>query len=42
MTWNVTHLARMIIDGGGIPAYGNQRSKWVAGCRPDQQNPEHR
>jgi multimeric flavodoxin WrbA len=42
MTWNLMHMARMIKDTGGIPAYGNQRSKWVAGCRPDQQNPEHR
>ena len=42
MTWNLMHLARMIEDAGGIPAYGNRRSKWVAGCRPDQQNPEHR
>jgi multimeric flavodoxin WrbA len=42
MTWNLLHLARMIKDAGGIPAYGNQRSKWVAGCRPDHQNPEHR
>jgi multimeric flavodoxin WrbA len=42
MTWNLMHMARMIKDAGGIPAYGNQRSKWVAGCRPDQQNPEHR
>ena len=42
MTWNLLHLARMIKDAGGIPSYGNQRSKWVAGCRPDQQNPEHR
>jgi multimeric flavodoxin WrbA len=42
MTWNLMHMARMIKDAGGIPAYGNQRSEWVAGCRPDQQNPEHR
>jgi multimeric flavodoxin WrbA len=42
MSWNLMHMARMIKDAGGIPAYGNQRSKWVAGCRPDQQNPEHR
>jgi multimeric flavodoxin WrbA len=42
MTWNLMHLARMIKDSGGIPAHGNQRSEWVAGCRPDSQNPEHR
>ncbi|MDX1577385.1 MAG: flavodoxin family protein [Gemmatimonadota bacterium] len=42
MTWNLLHLARMIRDGGGIPAHGNQRSAWDAGCRPDFENPEHR
>ncbi|MCZ6917125.1 MAG: flavodoxin family protein [Gemmatimonadetes bacterium] len=42
MTWNLMHMARMIKDAGGIPAHGNQRSKWVAGCRPDNPNPEHR
>ena len=42
MTWNLMHLARMIKDAGGIPAHGNQRSEWDAGCRPDFPNPEHR
>ena len=42
LTWNLLHMARMIKDAGGIPAHGNQRSKWVAGCRPDNPNPEHR
>ena len=42
MTWNVMHLARMITDAGGIPAHGNQRSKWEAGCRPDHAVPEFR
>ena len=42
MTWNLLHLARMIKDVGGIPAHGNQRSEWDAGCRPDFPNPEHR
>ncbi len=42
MTWNLLHLARMIKDGGGIPAHGNQRSKWEAGCRFDHPNPEYR
>lgn len=27
---------------GGIPAHGNQRSAWDAGCRFDFDNPEHR
>ena len=42
MTWNLMHLARMIKDNGGIPAHGNQRSKWDAGCRFDYPNPEYR
>ena len=42
MTWNLLHLARMLKDAGGIPAFGNQRSEWDAGCRWDLPNPEHR
>jgi multimeric flavodoxin WrbA len=42
MTWNLLHLARMLRDAGGIPAHGNQRSLWDAGCRFDFPNPEHR
>jgi multimeric flavodoxin WrbA len=42
MTWNLLHLARMLKDGGGIPAHGNQRAGWDAGCRYDFENPEHR
>ena len=42
MTWNLMHLARMLKDAGGIPAHGNQRSKWDAGCRFDFENPEYR
>jgi multimeric flavodoxin WrbA len=42
MTWNLLHLARMLKDRGGIPAHGNQRSAWDAGCRSDFPNPEHR
>jgi len=42
MTWNLMHMARMIKDAGGIPAHGNQRSKWDAGCRLDYPNPEYR
>jgi multimeric flavodoxin WrbA len=40
--WNMLHLARLLKDAGGIPAYGNQRSLWEAGCRFDYENPEHR
>jgi multimeric flavodoxin WrbA len=42
MTWNLMHLARMIKDAGGIPAHGNQRSEWDAGCRFDYSNPAYR
>lgn len=42
MTYNLLHLAHMLTAAGGIPAYGNQRSQWDAGCRPDFANPEHR
>ena len=42
MTWNLLHLARLLRDTGGIPAHGNQRSEWDAGCRFDFPNPEHR
>ena len=42
MTWNLLHLARMLKDAGGIPAHGNQRSEWDAGCRFDMPHPEHR
>jgi multimeric flavodoxin WrbA len=42
MTWNLLHLARMLRNAGGIPAHGNQRSEWDAGCRFDFANPEHR
>jgi multimeric flavodoxin WrbA len=42
MTWNLMHLARMIKDAGGIPAHGNQRREWDAGCRFDHPNPEYR
>ena len=42
MTWNLLHLARMIKDAGGIPAHGNQRAEWDAGCRFDFDNPAYR
>ncbi|MPZ94742.1 MAG: flavodoxin family protein [Propionibacteriales bacterium] len=42
MTWNLMHLARMLKDAGGIPAYGNQRTAWDAGERFDFENPEYR
>ena len=42
MTWNLMHLAKLLKGNGGIPAYGNQRSKWDAGARFDFENPEYR
>jgi multimeric flavodoxin WrbA len=42
MTFNLLHLARMLKDQGGVPAHGNQRSEWEAGCRWEFDNPEHR
>ncbi len=42
LTWNVLHMARMLKDAGGFPAYGNQPEVWEAGCRVGYPNPEHR
>jgi multimeric flavodoxin WrbA len=42
MTWNLMHVARIMKDAGGMPAHGNQRAKWDAGCRFDFPNPEYR
>ena len=42
MTWNLMHLARMLKEAGGVPAHGNQRSLWEAGCRFDHPNPDYR
>lgn len=41
-TWNMLHLARMLKDAGGIPAYGNLPDQWEAGTRFDFENPEYR
>lgn len=42
MTWNLMHMARLLRDNDGIPAHGNQRSEWEAGCRFDHPNPDYR
>jgi multimeric flavodoxin WrbA len=42
MAWNLMHTAKMLKDQGGIPAQGNQRSKWDAGSHFDFANPEYR
>ncbi len=42
MAWNLMHFARMLSEAGGVPAHGNQRTLWDAGCHSDFENPEHR
>ncbi|MGI8994590.1 MAG: flavodoxin family protein [Nocardioidaceae bacterium] len=42
MTWNLMHLAHLLDQSGGIPAFGNQRTEWDAGARFDFENPEYR
>lgn len=41
MTWNVLHMARMLKDAGGVPAYGNITTDWDL-SHPDHPNPEYR
>jgi multimeric flavodoxin WrbA len=41
MTWNLLHLARLLKDAGGIPAYGNDTREWDLSV-PDHPNPEYR
>jgi multimeric flavodoxin WrbA len=39
MSWNLLHMARLLKDAGGIPAYGNVPAAWKAGNsfgHPDQ------
>lgn len=42
MAWNLMHLGRLLKDAGGLPAHGNDRKAWRAGCRFDHPNPEYR
>lgn len=42
MTYNLLHLARMLKDQGGYPAYGNSRAGWESGERWGYENPEYR
>lgn len=42
MSWNLMHLAKMLRDANGIPAYGNQMAKWDARTNKDSPNPEYR
>lgn len=42
MTYNLLHLAKMLKDQGGYPAYGNSRKDWDDGTRWNFANPEYR
>jgi multimeric flavodoxin WrbA len=41
LAWNVLHLARLLKDAGGIPAYGNSTRDWDLND-PRNPNPEYR
>ena len=36
------HMARMLKDAGGIPAWGNSKELWNEGYSFDAPNPEYR
>ncbi len=42
MTYNLLHLANMLKQQGGYPAYGNSREDWDEGSRWGFSNPEYR
>ena len=42
MTYNLLHLARILKDAGGYPAYGNLPERWKLGEHFGFDNPEHR
>lgn len=42
MTYNLMHLAKMLKEAGGFPAYGNQSTKWQKGEHFGFENPEYR
>lgn len=42
MTYNLMHLANMLKEQGGYPAYGNSREAWDNGSRWNLENPEYR
>ena len=41
MTWNMLHMARMLKDNDGFPAYGNSTHDWNLE-QPEHPNPEYR
>lgn len=42
MTYNLLHLAKILADQNGYPAYGNSRKEWDNGARWSFENPEYR
>lgn len=42
MTYNVLHLAKLLKEQKGYPAYGNSRAAWDDGKRWHFENPEYR
>lgn len=42
MTYNLLHLANMLKQQGGYPAYGNSKEDWDGGSRWGFSNPEYR
>jgi len=42
MTYNLMHLAKLLKDNNGYPAYGNSRKDWDDGTRWNFENPEYR
>lgn len=42
MTYNLLHLAKILKEYGGYPAYGNSRKEWDDGTRWNFENPEYR
>ena len=42
MTYNLLHLAKMLQQANGYPAYGNSRKEWDDGRRWNFENPEYR
>ncbi len=42
MTYNLMHIAKLLKQAGGMPAYGNQATAWKKGEHFGYENPEYR
>lgn len=42
MAYNLMHIAKMLKEAGGLPAYGNQLGQWRKGDHFGYENPEYR